>query len=105
MTPYGTACRLAELRQQGLLAEAARLRLASQAGAANGRGRRPPARLVLAVPLGISVLLALAGTLAGAAVARAVDVPSPPPCATPSDWLASSLPANGIVPSPPGDET
>ena len=105
MTPYGTACRLAELRQQGLLAEAARLRLASQAGAANGRGRRPPARLVLAVPLGISVLLALAGTLAGAAVARAVDVPSPPPCVSPSDWLASSLAANGVVPSPPGDET
>ena len=105
MTPYGTACRLAELRQQGLLAEAARLRLASQAGLANGRGRRPPARLILAVPLGISVLLALAATLAGAAVARAVDVPFPPACASPSDWLASSLSANGIVPHSPGDET
>ena len=105
MTPYGTACRLAELRQQGLLAEAARLRLASQAGLANGRDRRPSAHLILAAPLGISVLLALTGTLTGAAVARAVDVPSPPPCASPLDWLASSLPANGVVPSPAGDET
>ena len=102
MTPYGTACRLAELRQQGLLAEAARLQLASQAGVANDRGRRPPARLILAGPLGISVLLALAGTLAGAAVARAVGVPSPAPCESPSDWLALSLLANCVVPSPPG---